>query len=133
MAGIAIKLDHGPKFLAENDVRTSTYKTVLTNAAVSAAHDNISDLTEIAGANGYTTGGVSAGALTVDAAGHMIAAQVTLAASGGSLVYRSIYLARVSDGALFPVAWDEGSSVTILNGASRVLPFSQTNGVALAS
>lgn len=123
----AIILSHGPRFILDNAFGTSTYKTVLTNAAVSAAHANISDLTQIANGNGYTTDGVASSALTTTAAGLVTTPQVTLTPSGGGFSYRSIYLARASDGALFPVAWDENASISVT--VSRLLAFSQNAGI----
>lgn len=124
---IAAALDHEPLFLLTNDVTAGTWKTVLTTQPVSTAHDNISDLTQVANGNGYTTGGLSAQALAASAGGIVTIPQLTVTPSGPGFSYRSVYLARVSDGALWPVAWDEGRSVSVT--VPRLIPYSQTAGI----
>lgn len=123
----AVKLNGGPDFVAKNDLTAGTWKVALSPLAANPAAANLSDLTQVANGNGYTTGGVAAQALT-ESGGIVLAAQVTLTPSGGGFSYCSIYLARVSDGALFPIAWDEGKPVSVT--AARILAFSQSAGIA---
>lgn len=116
---------------------TDTFKAVIhTDAPVVATDDQLADLTQISGVNGYTTGGEdiqndstrSGGTVT------MTAVDVVWTASGGNLGnsttgrYVSIY-DDTAAGDELQCAFDYGSTFTVASGETFTLDF----GASLAT
>lgn len=117
-----------------------TYKAVIhTDAPVVASDDDVTDLTQIGGSNGYTTGGEdiqndssrSGGTVT------MTAVDVTWTASGGNLGGSTTgrYVSIYDDTPTTPLAdplqcsFDYGSTFTVADGETFTLDF----GASLAT
>lgn len=113
-----------------------TFKAVLTNSAPSASNTILSDITQISGTNGYTTGGQALDSVTLaETSG---TAKVTIAdevftASGGSMAafrYPVIYNDTPTSPADPLVCYfDYGSSVTLADTETFTLDFDATNGL----
>lgn len=116
---------------------TDTFKAVIhTDAPVSATDDQLADLTQISGANGYTTGGEdtqndstrSGGTVT------MTCVDIVWTASGGNLGnsttgrYFSIY-DDTAAGDELQCSYDYGSTFTVASGETMTLDF----GASLAT
>lgn len=116
---------------------TDTFKAAIhTDAPVVATDDQLADLTQIAGSNGYTTGGEdiqndstrSGGTVT------MTAVDVVWTASGGNLGasttgrYISIY-DDTAAGDELQCSYDYGSTFTVASGETLTLDF----GASLAT
>lgn len=119
-----------------HNLGADTLKVMLTLTAPTAANATRAALTEIAGGNGYTTGGntasISASAQT-SGTYKLTLADVTFTASGGSIAnFR--YAVLYNDTPTSPADpligyWDYGSTVTLADGESFVVDFDATNGV----
>ena len=114
-----------------------TFKVVLSPAASAPVATNtiLSDLTQIANGNGYTTGGATLSVSTSTSGG---VAKITIVdpvftASGGSMAafqYASIYNDTPTSPADPLICWiNYGSAVTLLVGETYTLDFDGTNGV----
>jgi hypothetical protein len=118
------------------DLQSHALTIVLTDTLPDAANAVRADLTEIAGGNGYTAGGVAA---TVASSGQsggtykLVLDDVTITASGGPVgPFR--YFVLVDDTPTAPADpligwWDYGSSVTLADGESITVDFDATSGV----
>lgn len=117
-----------------HNLGSDTLKVVLTNSAPSAANTQLSDITQIANGNGYTTGGATASqAGSVQASGtyKLTLNDVTFTASGGSMgTFRYIVLYNDTAGNDELIGWyDYGTTVTLTSGNSFTVDFDGTNGV----
>lgn len=116
-----------------HDFDAHVFKVVLTNTAPTAANTVLTDITQIAAGNGYTTGGNTT-TMTVAETGGTTTLQgtsVTFTASGGAIAtFR--YYALYNDTATAPADaliafWDHGSAVTLNAGDSFVIQFNGTS------
>lgn len=102
-----------------HDFGAHTFKVALTNSAPVATNTILSNITQISGTNGYTTGGTATTVTTAEVTGTMTISgtKVTFTASGGSMgpfQYAVLY----NDSATSPLDaliawWDYGSAVTL--------------------
>jgi hypothetical protein len=118
-----------PEAAAEgkHDLSSDTLKVVLTNSAPSASSNTqLSDITQIAAGNGYTTGGVTA---TVDSSSQtagvyaLVLSNVTWTASGGDIAanrYAVLYNDTASNDELIAYA-DFGVSAVIADGNTETV------------
>lgn len=116
---------------------TDTFKVVIhTDAPVSATDDQLADLTQISGANGYTTGGedIQNDSTRSGATVTMTAVDVVWTASGGNLGnsttgrYFSIYDDTAAGDELM-CSFDYGSTFTVASGETMTVDF----GASLAT
>jgi hypothetical protein len=116
---------------------TETYKAVIhTDAPVVATDDDLADLTQIGGSNGYTTGGENITFNSTRSGGTVTATatDVVWTASGGNLGasttgrYVSIYNDTHASDALV-ASFDYGSTFTVASGETFTLDF----GASLAT
>lgn len=101
---------------------THTFKLVLTNSAPLATNTVLSDITQIANGNGYTTGGATVTISVSESAGTTTIGgdAVTWTASGGPMGpfrYYVLYNDTSPTDALV-CFWDHGSAVTLASGES---------------
>jgi hypothetical protein len=110
---------------------TDTWKAVIhTDAPVAATDSTVSDLTQIGGSNGYTTGGSDITFNSTRSSGTVTAtaSDVTWTASGGNLGasttgrYVSIYDDTAASDDLCN-SWDYGSTFTIADTETFTLDF----------
>ncbi len=113
---------------------SDTLKVALSNTAPNATDSQLSQITQIAGANGYTTGGTAA---TISSSGQsggtykLVLADVIFTAVTGSMGtfrYIILYDDTATNDELIGY-WDYGSSLTLLVGDSFTVDFDATNGV----
>ena len=106
-----------------------TFKLALTNSAPSAANTILSDITQIAAGNGYTTGGATMTVTCTESAGTTTVGvnAVTFTAAGGAIAtFR--YAVAYNDSATSPldalIAYtDYGSGVSLADGQSITFNF----------
>jgi hypothetical protein len=110
---------------------TDTWKAVIhTDAPVTATDSTVSDLTQVSGANGYTTGGNDISFNSTRSGGTVTAtaSDVTWTASGGNLGnsttgrYVSIYDDSATSDDLL-CSFDYGSTFTVADGETFTLDF----------
>lgn len=110
---------------------THTFKVALTNSAPVNTNTILANITQISAGNGYTTGGFTLASVTVtESAGvtTVTANDLVITASGGSMgTFR--YAVLYNDTATSPADalvqwWDQGSTITLANGESVTLKFS---------
>lgn len=117
-----------------HNLGSDTLKVVLTNSAPAAANTVLTDITQIANGNGYTTGGATATqSSSAQTAGtyKLVLADVTWTASGGSIGPFQ-YVVLYNDTALSDELigyYDYGAAITITNGNSFTVDFSAASGV----
>lgn len=117
----------------KHNLGADTLKVMLTNVAPSSSNTQKSDLTEISGGNGYTSGG---DALTVTASSQtsgvykLVANDNVWTASGSMAGFRYVVLYNdtASNDELIGW-WDYGSTLSLTVGQSFTLDLSATNGV----
>ena len=113
---------------------TDTWKAAIhTDAPVVATDTTISDLTQISGSNGYTTGGsdITFNATRSGGTVTATATDVVWTASGGNLGNSTTgrYISYYDDTASSPTAdplaasWDYGSTFTVASGETLTLDF----------
>ncbi len=120
-----------------HDFDAHTFKVVLTNSAPVNTNTLLSNITQISGTNGYTTGGTATTVTVNEAAGTVTVSgtKVTFTASGGSMgpfQYAVLY----NDSATSPADalvgwWDYGSAVTLADTESFDVKFSGTDPGAI--
>jgi hypothetical protein len=117
-----------------HNLQTDTLKVVLSNTAPTAGNSVLADITQIAGGNGYTTGGAQATQASSAQTGgtyKLVLNDVTFMASGGSIAtfrYVVLYNDTAPNDEL--IGWyDFGTAVNITNGNSFTVDFDATNGV----
>ena len=123
------------------DWDTNTFKVMLTNVAPVNTNTVRTDLTEIAGGNGYTanssnTGGGTATTITVTRSGgttKAVGTDVVFTAAGGTIGpfrYAVLYQDNLASTVDYLVAWwDYGSSITLNSGETFTVDFDATNGI----
>jgi hypothetical protein len=116
------------------NLQSDTLKVMLTNTVPSTINTVKANLTEIAAGNGYTAGGATA---TVSASAQtsgtykLVLADITFAASGGAIGpfrYFVLYDDSATNDELIGW-WDYGASVSLADGESITVDFSDVNGV----
>ena len=122
-------------YKGNHDFDADTFKWVLTNTAPVATNEVLSDLTEIANGNGYTTGGIAAtftsceqtlGVLKV------IMADTTVTSVTGNLgPFRYVVLINSSKSNKIVGWWDRGASITLdgTQGDYIVIDADAVNGI----
>jgi hypothetical protein len=116
---------------------TDTWKAVIhTDAPVVATDTTLTDLTQISGTNGYTTGGTSIAFTSTRSGGTVTATStdVVWTASGGNLGGSTTgrYVSYYDDTPTTPTAdplaasWDYGSTFTIADTETLTLDFGAT-------
>lgn len=117
-----------------HDLGADTLKIALTNSAPVATNTVLTDITQISGTNGYTTGGTAA---TISSSAQtsgtykLVLADVTFTASGGSMgpfQYAVLYNDTAATDELISW-WDYGSAVTLADTETFTVDFSASNGV----
>lgn len=117
-----------------HNLGADTLKIALTNTAPAAANTQLTDITQIAAGNGYTTGGE---AVTITSSAQtsgtykLIGNDVTFTASGGAMAtfqYAVLYNDTATNDELIGY-WDYGSAVNLASGESFTLDFDPTNGI----
>jgi hypothetical protein len=120
-----------------HNLHTNTLKVALTNSAPNIATQALlSDITQIANGNGYTTGGftLAGQSFTLDSAvAELLASDLVITASGGTMAtwrYPVLYDDTPSS-PLDPLIGylDVGGAIALADGQSRTLDFSATNGL----
>lgn len=117
-----------------HNLGSDTLKVALTNSAPNATDTQLSNITQVSGTNGYTTGGTQATqSSSAQTAGvyKLTLADVTFLASGGSIGpfrYAVLYNDTAANDELIGY-WDYGTNVTLTNGNSFIVDFDATNGV----
>lgn len=112
-----------------------TFKVVLTNSAPVASNSILSNITQIANGNGYTTGGATATMASTTSSGTAKAAfstDITFTASGSVGPFR--YAVLYNDTPTSPADplvgyWDYGSNVTLASADTFTVDFDATNGI----
>ena len=117
-----------------HNLGSDTLKVVLSNSAPVNTNTQLSNITQISGVNGYTTGGTAA---TISSSAQtsgtykLVLADVVFTASGGSIgpfQYVVLYNDTATNDEL--IGWyDYGSAVTITNSNTFTVDFDGTNGV----
>ena len=120
-----------------HDFDAHTFKVALTNTAPAAANTVLADVTQIAAGNGYVAGGTATTITIAETGGTTTVSgtQVVFTASGGSigpLRYAVLY----NDTATSPADaligwWDYGASITLLDGETFTVKFSNTSPGAI--
>jgi hypothetical protein len=109
---------------------THAFKVVLSTVAPAATNTVLTDITQISGTNGYTTGGASTTVAISETTGTatVTGTQVTWTASGGQLVFR--YFTLYNDTAAsdnLVCYWDNGSTITLNDGESYTFKFNNAS------
>lgn len=117
-----------------HNLGADTLKVVLTNTAPAATNAQLSEITQIANGNGYTTGGATA---TISASAQtagtykLTLADVVFTATGGSMGpfrYAVLYNDTSTNDRLIGW-WDYGSAVTLAEYDTFTVDFDATAGV----
>jgi len=116
---------------------TDTYKIALSNTAPVATNTVLADITQISAGNGYTSGGSTTTITVAEVTGTTTVSgtEVVFTASGGSIgPFR--YVVLYNDTTSSPnkplVAWwDYGSSITLADGETFTVKFSNTSPGAI--
>ena len=116
------------------DLGADTLKVALTNSDPGVTATQLSEVTQISGTNGYTTGGTQA---TISSSAQtsgtykLVLADVTFTASGGSMgtfQYVVLYDDTATNDELIGY-WDYGTTISITNGNSFLVDFDASAGV----
>jgi hypothetical protein len=116
------------------DLQNDTLKVMLTNTAPVAGNTLKADITEIAAANGYAAGGATAAVSSSEQSNgtyKLVLSDVTFTASGGSIgpfQYFVLYDDTATNDELIGW-WDYGAPVTLADGESITMDFSDVDGV----
>lgn len=119
-----------------HNLGSDTLKIALSNTAPSASNTTLSDITQVAGGNGYTTGGTQATISSSAQSGgtyKLVLADVVFTASGGTIGPFQ-YMILYNDTPTSPADpligfWDRGQAVTLSDGESFTWDASADNGV----
>jgi hypothetical protein len=116
---------------------TDTYKAALSNTAPVATNTILSDITQISAVNGYTSGGTATTISVSETTGTTTVSgtQVVFTASGGSIgPFRYVVLyndTTTSPNKPLVAWWDYGSSLTLADGETFTVKFSNTTPGAI--
>lgn len=117
---------------------SDTYKVALSNTAPVATNTALANITQISAGNGYTSGGTATTITLSETTGTTTVSgtQVVFTASGGSIgPFR--YVVLYNDTTTTPVNkplvawWDYGSSITLADGETFTVKFSNTSPGAI--
>lgn len=116
-----------------HDWDAHTFKVALTNSAPVATNTLLSEITQISGTNGYTTGGTATTITVSETTGTTTVqgTQVVFTAAGGSMgPFR--YVVLYNDTATSPLDvligwWDYGSAVTLADGETFTVKFNNAS------
>jgi len=117
-----------------HNLGSDTLKLALTNSAPVASNTVLANITQISGTNGYTTGG---NAVTITSSAQssgtykLVGNDVTFTASGGTMgtfQYVVLYNDTATNDELIGW-WDNGSTVSLVDGQSFIVDLSPTNGI----
>lgn len=116
-----------------HNLGSDTLKVALTNSAPVNTNTQLSNITQIANGNGYTTGGTAA---TISSSAQssgtykLVLADVVFTATGsmGPFRYVVLYNDTATNDELI-AWWDYGSSLTLASGETFTVDFDATNGV----
>lgn len=123
-----------------HDFSSDSFKVALTDTAPDAADEVLTDITEVANGNGYTSGGVAAVVSSegqVSGTYKVVMTDAVVTATGGSVgPFR--YAVLYNDTPTSPADplvgwWDRGSSITLADGENVTIDFDATNGVFTAA
>ncbi len=131
-----IKFNSFVEAIAEkvHNLGSDTLKVALTLTAPVATNSQLSDLTEITAANGYTAGGATpsiTSSAQTSGTYKLVLADVVFTASGGSINdfrYPVLYNDTATNDELIG-NWDYGSTVTVTDGNTFTVDFDASNGV----
>lgn len=132
-----VKFNTFVEALAEktHNLGADTLKVALTNSAPTAATDDqLADITQISGTNGYTTGGATAttsSSAQTSGTYKLVLADVSWTASGGSIGpfrYAVLYNDTAAGDELIGY-WDYGTGLTLTDGNTFTVDLDATNGV----
>lgn len=118
----------------KHDLGSDTLKVALSNTLPVNTNTQLSNITQISGTNGYTTGGTQAvisSSAQTSGVYKLVLADVTFLASGGSIgpfQYAVLYNDTATNDELIGW-WDYGTAFTLTNGNSFIVDFDATNGV----
>lgn len=119
-----------------HDFNADTFKLALTNSAPTAGMAILSEVTQISGTNGYTTGGTAlTGVTSVESGGtHTVQAnQVVFTAAGGTMAtFRYVVLyndtpSEGSDDNPLIAWWDYGSGVSLADTETFTVKFNNAS------
>jgi hypothetical protein len=116
---------------------TDVYKVALSNTAPVATNTILSDITQISAGNGYTSGGSTTTITLAEVTGTTTVSgtQVVFTASGGSIgPFRYVVLyndTTTSPSKPLVAWWDYGSSLTLADGETFTVKFSNTTPGAI--
>ena len=116
---------------------TDVYKVALSNTAPVATNTILSDITQIGAGNGYTSGGSTTTITLAEVTGTTTVSgtQVVFTASGGSIgPFRYVVLyndTTTSPSKPLVAWWDYGSSITLADGETFTVKFSNTTPGAI--
>ena len=112
-----------------HDFDAHTFKIALTNSAPNATDATLSQITQIANGNGYTTGGTATTITTSETTGTMTVqgTEVVFTASGSMGPFRYVVLYNDTSASDNLVAfWDYGSSLTLATSETFTVRFNNT-------
>lgn len=122
----------------KHDLSADTFKIVLTNSLPVRTYTQLSDITQIANGNGYTTGGTATTITSLaqsNGAYKWVLTDVTFTASGGTMAdfrYQVLFNdTSVND--LLVAWWDYGSTVQLAAASSWVWDADASSGVLQGS
>ena len=117
----------------KHNLGADTLKVALTNSAPVATNTVLANITQIAGGNGYTTGGTQAvisSSTQTSGTYKLVLADVVFTASGGSIGpfrYAVLYNDTATNDEL--IGWyDYGSSITLATGETLTVDFDPSTG-----
>lgn len=116
---------------------TDVYKVALSNTAPVATNTILSNITQIGAGNGYTSGGSTTTITLAEVTGTTTVSgtQVVFTASGGSIgPFRYVVLyndTTTSPSKPLVAWWDYGSSITLADGETFTVKFSNTTPGAI--
>lgn len=118
-----------------HNLNSDTLKVALTNSLPSASsHTQLSDITQIANGNGYTTGGTAAASNAysqTSGTGKLTANDVVFTASGGTMAtfrYAVLYNDTATNDELIGY-WDYGAAVSLADTSTFTVDFDGTTGI----
>ncbi|MBK6599157.1 MAG: hypothetical protein IPG25_15280 [Proteobacteria bacterium] len=117
-----------------HNLQSDVLKIALTNTAPVATNTQLSNITQVAGGNGYTTGGSTAAqSSSAQTSGtyKLVLGDVVFTASGGSIGpfrYAVLYNDTATNDELIAY-WDYGAAVTLANGEIFTWDADATTGV----